>query len=381
MTEPQKNAAQEVARLLSQAAAANPGFDPMQRADVRNGLKQVMNRAEAEGRIDRSLPPFAVKPGQSAQEVGQTLTEVYTKYSDVERPSIPAVLKSAFKSLNVSPDMPEYKAAMMAGVAAESATQNGYHNAQHTLEVVSNAVYLAQLNNQLADEGKPGAERLNPQEAARLVLAATIHDLGHDGGSNTVTGADGQKQLVQFRLEADAVQRAEPFMKAAGVSQDGIDEVRTMVLGTDPTGPHEKVKEAYKYHFVSGNIDLQKFPEQMEGMVADSKLALRSAILSDADLLSSGGLSVEYQQRQSARLGQEAKMDFTNPNAVLFFTDKVVGGSFTSAAGQSFNPNLETIRNTALQAKAAAEAGQQAPAAPSATQPQRPQAKQGISRP
>ena len=74
-----------------------------------------------------------------------------------------------------------------------------------------------------------------------------------------------------------------------------------------------------------------------------ARLQPLAAILSDADLLSSAGLTPRWHQVQRGRLEREIGQRIP-PAADLAWFDKMVGGHFLSMGGNHFTGNLRRIR-------------------------------------
>ena len=242
------------------------------------------------------------------------------------------------------------KAALsLADAAEQSGVTNAYHNPLHTLQVLSNAMYLVQLNQQSALDCASHAKHLRDSEIMAVMMGAIGHDLAHDGKTNR----DAQDERVPFRLEQMAVTRTHGIMRAAGLPKALCDSVAALIYSTDvgePNGPKVIARQA----IAGGAASQEKIPVQLQPLAKSPRLLAMAHILGDADILSSAGLTVEQLRRESGKLGIELGRSMGAKDS-LFFLDRIVGPSFQSAAGKFFNPNLRAIRQEMIQECSAVE--------------------------
>jgi len=283
-------------------------------------------------------PLFA--DGLKPEYIGERMAESFTKFEEESRPSLSALMLHAQDKLGLSDqETPEFNAAMMSALAADVPNTNGYHNNQHFLEVTSFAIRLFTTHNNLVSKGELKEELLDEKDFGKLMLAASGHDLLHDGLGNAPEG-----EHLSYRLEKQAAELVDEFAQLSGMSDQGRDDVRTMLLVTDVTGdpsPHSFLKEAAKFHLEGEDIDFKKFPEELQGLSNRSSFLL-SAIMSDADLAPSALTTPAYNQRQTHKLSQEAGIA-EGPETTKFFLENIVGGSMTSPSGQVYNSNIDNM--------------------------------------
>lgn len=302
------------------------------------------------------------RPGEN----GDKLASMFTQWRDNEAPSVTAVLLDAADKMGIDKDEPAFQAALMTSVAAEVALKNDYHDNNHFREVVTAAVRLAVTNNELAATGEPGVELMDSQDLAKTVLAAAGHDLNHDGNNNSPNG-----NHTQYLLEQQSMDTMQPYMDAAGMDAQDMEDVRTIVRVTDvskpPNGksPHEHLKAVAKAYneglgtfgtaFVDADFDL---PPELQKLEKDPKLLQMASIMSDADLTPSAGTNYKFNQRMTVAMNGEAPAIKPGPATTEFFCSIVVGGEFTSTAGRAqLQSSLDGMIGTAKVLRQELEAG------------------------
>lgn len=196
---------------------------------------------------------------------------------------------------------------------------NPYHNRQHFCEVLLSALYLSQL------------AALAPREQAQLLLAALVHDFHHDGRGN---------KGAPFRLEKLAIAAAQPYLQAAGVAEDERVKLAAVVMATEVSSGVPFSRQCYRYFFEGGTAPPAAAGELPKMLAQDARLALQAVLLTEADVLPSVGLTVDYAELSQENLSREWGRPLNAADKLFFlehvFQDFVVG-SF-------FSPNLENIK-------------------------------------
>ena len=275
---------------------------------------------------------------------------------------------AALHHIGLSAATPEGRAAVRLARLSQSGPNHPYHGPQHTREVLINAVMLAGRNNELAvQQPSAGIPYLSQTEMIIQILAALGHDLLHDGASNLVRGKDGTIRRHPYRLERIAADQTRRILEDEGVCQSATDKVVILILSTDPTGAHLAVREAMAFHAgrhvsgdaigsrtggVLGSPSSSSYGEpEMNALFQDSRLSHQAAIMSDADLFSSAGISVRYHVLQTTRLGHETARQMDRRSS-LYFIDEILHGSFVTPAGCRFNQVVGDIRAFAMDSDA-----------------------------
>jgi hypothetical protein len=229
--------------------------------------------------------------------------------------------------------------------ADRSGTANAFHNPQHSRDVGVIWVNLALANNGLAQSGE-APRRLSDHELMLGVCAAFGHDIGHDGTTNNATtaGPDGvaRSERIAFRLETVAADCVSGILHAQGADQADIAAVRAAILATDVVDGYAALEAALARFEAGGttrpNGDFAAFD--------DPAVTLIAAILRDADVMPSAGLSAREYDRNTALLEVELGLPrhaIGAAGAEEFF-GCVLGGRFLSPPGKLFQPRLDALR-------------------------------------
>jgi hypothetical protein len=278
-------------------------------------------------------PPFAIVASLDPLQVGAEMVACFKQLgARVDRLEHAHTLAS--RSTGLSDDDPLLKAGRAiardidrgigAGVAA------GYHNSQHFLEVMLTALYLARLGS------------LDAQRTARLITAALMHDFHHDG-SRSVSSP--------FRLELLAIQKALPYLRAAGVEDSECRRLQTLVLATEPRTGVPFARACWAHHAVGEPATplTSALPRPLERLLVDSNLALEATLLAEADVLPSIGLTFEHAEQLQSRLAIEwgTTMGCTDK---LQFIDRMLDNI---SMATFFMPSIRTLRQAYLDAAGA----------------------------
>ncbi len=250
-------------------------------------------------------------------------------------PSLMAMCVCAFEHFDLNVPKRFRQAVFMAALLGEVENTNPYHNNLHFKKVLLQTVRMIAAHNEIFKET---SQELADGSIALLLLTACIHDLGHDGKGNVVQGS-----FFQGRLEGRSFEFAKPYFEACGMDHSQfLDDVRTMLLGTDttpmgePSSPVNQMKAAYRYHYMGEknkvytlNLDLE-----LQALEGDKRLALLSLILHEADIATSAGLDYRITKFETKSLMQEAGREEAYPEQVLDFLNHVCNRAFLSHAGQ-----------------------------------------------
>ncbi len=313
--------------LAAEVSTALATLDPpaaVRRAgDTVAALCRMLPRLEAEPAADLAALPFLSDPTLPAGMTGIILAAWHRRLARTGRPSLPALLAAAFDAIGLGPDAPERRLAMLGAVLAHATPAPRFHNARHTREVVADAIWLAAATSAL-----PTADH------ALLLLAATIHDLGHDGGTNTRADPFGQVRTIPCLLEDRAVALILPAAARAGLAPARQADLIAIVRATDIA-----LRPA-----LTALHDAPGLPPSLLSRLAARPRALRvAALLADADVLASAGLTEASLRTQTARLGAE-RGRWLAPAETLGFFDHLLGGRFISSAGRRLDSNLQALR-------------------------------------
>ncbi len=236
------------------------------------------------------------------------------------------------------------KPLLVASVLGELPHRLAYHNTEHFRKVLHHAIRLVFADMNSAREKGPS---LRKEQIVLLMIAACIHDIGHDGTSNVQSG-----QYDPGRLELRSFGMAEPYLAAAGLSEGALSYLRTMILCTDasrpdnPSCPLSQLKAAYQHHFSEPGGKPEHSAGQVFAFLRNRKdLTLLSMYLHEADIMSSAGVSYERTRCETIQFKLERGEGQARPSDVLEFFDTICRGGFLTPAGKSLAQKpYESIR-------------------------------------
>ncbi len=232
----------------------------------------------------------------------------------------------------------------IASVLAEVDNDLPYHNNLHFRKVLLHAARMADTHNKLF---KNSIGSLTHLDIAMLIVAACIHDLGHDGTSNIV-----DRKYIMARIETRSFNYARPFLEKSQVSSKILDDIFIMLIVTDtapfgdPISPSNQIKVAYEYHYgIKGHGDLN-LSNELSLLEDNDRLSLLCVILHEADIMNSAGVDYEITCYESVSISKEFGESGAYPEDTLLFLDKICNGGFCSDAGSFLaDDNLALIKD------------------------------------
>lgn len=301
-------------------------------------------------RIDGRNLPFTVGRGTPAK-IGRQIARIYAAWAE-QPPPAAEVWRTAAKAVGLDEQSPFFNAgydvARTLDLGEGTGIQHGYHNKTHYVEVLSNAAHLILRNNKADLDDIV----LTQVERGKVLFAALTHDLYYEPGGNK----DSRGNWVPYRLEAIAFLQAQPYLQKYGVTKEDIDDIRVMIFTTDVTPASQAgsfLRRAHAYFFGGGEKPIVTgVQESVSRVLQEPRLARLAGLLSDADILSSAGLSPEYNGAQGLRLDREFGRA-SCPRDTINFLECVAGDRFTTRAARFFQPNMEAIKEAVLAAMSA----------------------------
>lgn len=224
---------------------------------------------------------------------------------------------------------------LMAGVLGEVENDLIYHNNMHYRKVLMQAMRLCSVHNDIY-EGTVRA--FDEEQRALLLIAACIHDLGHDGNGNMIKGV-----FFKNRMERLSFEFAKPFLEQAGLADtEALEKLAVMLLCTDvtplnsPMNPVNQMKSAYRFHFLGDDkkMDSLNLAKDLRVLQKDKKLTMMSLILHEADVGTSAGLGYEVTQYETALYRKEVCDDEARPHHIVDFLHNICQRSMLSEAAQ-----------------------------------------------
>jgi hypothetical protein len=230
--------------------------------------------------------------------------------------------------------------AQLAEQADRSGLRNRYHNPAHTRDVLLSWITLATLHQGLPPHGRVELDRA---ALAAGLMAALGHDLGHDG---TFDGGGAADARVKFRLEEIAATRAAAI--AADCGAGGAAFLVAAILATDTVDGYAALRR-------QGHSPMQTVASDVHpglAALADPVCWLIAAMLHDADLMASAGLSAAEYDYQAALVSQErGGPPETAAAAAERFFGVIARDGFYSPAGAAFAPCFRALRALALRCR------------------------------
>ncbi len=257
----------------------------------------------------------------NAARLGRRMAALYATWQRGGLPDMAAFAAQMLRRNGIGPDGPVARTCVAAARAVAAWGGLPYHSATHHAEVTTNAMVLVELMHR-------SGRTIERRPAALLLAACLSHDLYY---SPAVA-------RVRFAAEHASAEALDALAAQAGCDAADRQAMRALVIATEPRlrlrpgGPLGAPLEARAARLL-GRASVE--PD----------LAALAMILSDADLLSSVGLTVGWYRVQETRLEQEAERPAEAGDGERFFTD-IVGPDFLSEAGRVFSPNLGAIRRT-----------------------------------
>ncbi len=237
---------------------------------------------------------------------------------------------------------------LMAAVLADFPNVLPYHNNQHFRKVVLHCARMICAHNYIFDETQNVFAKA---ELIKLLVAACIHDLGHDGMGNIV-----DRTYHMARTEERSFHLAEPYLLAVNMSESDLYDIKIMLIGTDaspfgdPIGPSKQMRRAFLYHFGDeddgGSLDLS---DKLSVLKERDDLSLMCMILHEADLMNSIGLDYNITVEESLVVSQEIESVATPEGTLLFLEKTCCGGFYTDSGRYLGQDNFEKIRAKIVQ--------------------------------
>lgn len=256
----------------------------------------------------------------SGRTYGDLATNILKKWEGRGEPSLACILYKASEKFCFNSQ--QRAAVLVAAMLGTDETGLAYHNAPHNRKVVLQAIRLAVAGD------------LKPDYAVKLFIGAAIHDLGHDGKGNM---ADGKH--MPFRLEKQSFECARPYLKAAGLSDHDMDDIRAIILATDvsPLGTEHSPT------WIVAKGTWNELPQELARLKDRPDLQRLARMLAVADVAPSAALSKEFSHLESGKIAAEFKGQNTATGFDLF--SKAVAPAFDlSEARKVYGDTPDRVR-------------------------------------
>jgi hypothetical protein len=254
--------------------------------------------------------------------LGRRIAALYESWQNAGMPDMQGLASALLRRHRIPADSPLARTCRGAATAVAAWGGLPYHSALHHAEVATNAMVLVELADRL---GQP----IDGHATALLLAACLSHDLHY------------QSSVARARFAAEAVSAGalDQIAAASGCDEADRQALRALVIATEPGlrlragGP------------LGSPLDLTA-ARLLGRQSVEPGLAALAAILSDADLLSSVGLTIGWYRVQQSRLEREADRPYEPGESAQFFRE-IVGPDFLSAPGRVLSSNLAAIRRLA----------------------------------
>lgn len=283
---------------------------------------------------------------------GARATSVFNRWADEGGgPSMVAMAAQAIDHFNIPHDHPDVASVLTAALLAEYPNNLLYHGNEHYRKVMFHVIRLMVTHQALQDEK---AIKLSEAQIIQMLIAAAIHDLGHEGGDNMRDGI-----YTPGYMEQRAVDIARPYFHALDLDRDLLAEIETIVFCTDITffagenSPCVRMRKIYDHFFV-GNVTEDDIGMMMIGKLRrfdeNPALSMMAMLLHEADVGSSAGLSYEQSRVETMSIMEERGVMTAGPKMLLaFMTQQLNGNMMTPAGNAVFGPAMRTIMEQAAE--------------------------------
>ena len=328
--------------------------------DILDGLRGVI--APHDGLLEQVIEQFPADykrlsahadllTGIDTAGYGERAAEIFNNWDNGNSwPSLAALQAFAFEQFNLPLDGTPARAALMAAVLAEVPNDLLYHGNAHYRKVMFHTIRL--LATQI-DGNFPYQPLLYSEDLMRLLVAAAIHDLGHEGGDNLRNGI-----YMPGYMEQKSYDHARGYFEALSLDPDFARDVEALVFCTDITfiagdnSPCVRMKKIYRHFFLGGLGDGGEIENMLIGKLRrfedNPRLSIMAMLLHEADIATSAGMTYETSKIETVKIMGECNLDIAGPGAFLKFMKEQLGGSMvTPAAQQLFGAQMEEIMRQA----------------------------------
>lgn len=252
--------------------------------------------------------------------LGLRMAALYCYWQRTDGPDLPGLTGALIEHIGIGADTPLACTCRKAAAAVGRWRGRAYHSARHHAEVATNAMVLAAI---AARHG----HGLPSRDLGILLAAALAHDIHWEPAH----------QQVRFAMEAKAAAVLDAIAAECGAGEDDRLAMRALVLATEPRSRPDLAAPG------SRASARDAVPDALAALLREPRLLRLAALLSDADLLSSAGLSPAWTRVQGQRLARESRTQLGEADRQYFF-DIIVGPRFLSPGGEYFAANLARIR-------------------------------------
>jgi hypothetical protein len=261
------------------------------------------------------------QPLPDPARLGRRMAALFASWQRGPMPDLPALAVALLRSNGIGTDGPLAQTCVAAARAVAAWGGLPYHSATHHAEVATNAMVLIAIGDRL---GQP----VGRHGTAVLLAACLAHDVYYLPSV----------ARERFAAEHASAEALDAIAADAGCDDADRQAIRALVIATEPWlrlrpgGP------------LGAPLD-PTAARLLRTPAVDPALAALACILSDADMMSSVGLTLGWYRVQQKRLEREAGHPYQAGEAEVFFRE-IVGPDFLSQPGRVLSANLAAIRRT-----------------------------------
>lgn len=295
---------------------------------------------------------YIFTPDLSVDENTRNSVDLIQKWHAAEEDScVAAILCSAMTQFDfrVGEDDDLIRGILFSSILAEVPNALLYHNNLHFRKVVLHVVRMIVAHNAMFEGTN---HSLDKSQVTALLIAAAIHDLGHQGKGNITN-----RKYEMAKTEKRSFELAAPYLREAGISEELLCDIRTMLIGTDvspfgdPISPANQVRAAYEYHYGTAEDDeALELCEDLIVLESNADLCMMCLMLHEADIMNSAGLSYEITCQESIFVSKEIGRPHASPEDTLLFLEKICCGEMLSDSARFLaSDNLQKILTRVMQ--------------------------------
>lgn len=317
-------------------AGLEPALGWASRESVEATAEKVLKSLPGDLKNLKKQARFIFLPSEDADGLARNNVRLLRRWHAAgEAPSLVAMCIHAAEQFHLQLDPDALQRLLIAGTLGEVENPLPYHNNLHYKKVLLQLLQLIAVHNGIYDGTK---RALTVEQIALLMVAACVHDLGHDGRGNTIKGV-----FQAGRLERRSFDIAAYYFKAAGCGDEAaMAIVRAMLLTTDvsplgdPANLMNQMKSAYRRRFFGsrGQAELLNLDPELKTLEQDEAMAIMCLLMHEADIATSAGLDYEVTKYETALYRLEIGESEARPQHVVDFLNDVCQRRMLSDAGQ-----------------------------------------------
>lgn len=239
-------------------------------------------------------------------------------------PSLLSLIYYLSDNLELDETQGEFQALLLAAHLGDVPNTQKYHGNSHYVKVLLSVTRQIHMHNALCTQ----EHRLSSSDKCLLLTAACIHDLGHNGLGN---------QGSPFLLEQRALDIYVPFISSLNISENWLEDLKTVVLCTDvssstlPETPADQLKSGYTYYVLKKG-SLPTFYAEITRLNNNPKLCILGLLFHEADLMPSLVYGSDLAERETYNLALERNIQSPNiQKSYRFFVDTIFQNFITPA--------------------------------------------------